>query len=349
MRRHSVMKLCMGWSLCVAVSLYSVVAYGAKDVGRALACAEETHDDIIPQKPNYADTTMWITIDGDTAKNGADVFYVVSTWEIDWLTAEGRVCHYADVWNSNHRDHMAIEMRKAGAYMSRGNRFYAPYYRHTTIDAWVTLNEDTIHQRTRLAMADVCEAFDYFQAHRDQSRPFIIVGFSQGGMGVVELLKHIKEIDARCGYTGNASIYSKLVAAYVLGYKVIRADMEQCDYIRVAEGETDTGVTICYNTVKDVKYVQPVISGSEACINPVNWCTDATPATLHDTITVTLSPEHHVLVVKGYEGSEYPPYRGVINVGDIHSCEPWLYSDCLQRNFAVRTQEWRNRVREERK
>ncbi len=64
-------------------------------------------------------------------------------------------------------------------------------------------------------------------------------------------------------------------------------------------------------------------------------------ATLHDTITVTLSPEHHVLVVSGYSGSEYAPYKGFLNVGDIHSCEPWLYSECLANNIRVRAKEWR--------
>lgn len=28
-----------------------------------------------------------------------------------------------------------------------------------------------------------------------------------------------------------------------------------------------------------MKYVLPLISGSDICINPVNWHTDATPAT----------------------------------------------------------------------
>ena len=30
-----------------------------------------------------------------------------------------------------------------------------------------------------------------------------------------------------------------------------------------AESETDIGVTICYNTVKDVKYIIPIISASD--------------------------------------------------------------------------------------
>lgn len=287
----------------------------------------------IPQAPDYADTTMWITMDMDTECTGADIFYVVSTWEKDWTTDDGHLCHYADVWNPGHRQRMATEINRIASYMAPGNRFYAPYYRHTTIDAWVTQNEDTIQQRTRLAMADVCDAFDRFQAQRDTLRPFIIAGFSQGGMAVVELLKHMSD-----------ATYSQMAAAYVLGYKVTDDDMAQCSHILPAKGEKDTGVTICYNTVKDVKYVKPLIASSSICINPVNWYTDATPARLHDTITITLSPKHHVLVATGYSASEYKPYRGIINVGDIHSCEPWLYSECLQKNINVRAREWRKGV-----
>ena len=289
--------------------------------------------EFIPKAPDYNDTTMWVTADGDTDGTGADVFYVVSTWEDDWTTADGKVCHYADVWNPEHRAHMAdLEMKKVAAYMSPGNRFFAPFYRHTTIQAFMTNSEDTVYQRTRLSMDDVRKAFDLFQAQRDQSRPLIIAGFSQGGLAVVELLKHIDD-----------ETYSQLAAAYVLGYKVTKSDMAASSHIRPAEGETDTGVTICYNTVKDVKYVLPLISGSDICINPVNWHTDATPATLHDTITITVSPEHHVLVATNYSASEYPPFRGFLNVGDIHSCEPWLYSECLQRNIAIRAREWMRR------
>ena len=226
----------------------------------------------------------------------------------------------------------SMEISKVAAYMSPGNRFFAPYYRHTTLDAWATQNEDTLLRRERLAMDDVRAAFDHFQAQRDQSRPLIIAGFSQGGMAVVDLLKYINDETNR-----------QLAAAYVLGYKVTEADMAQCSHIRPAEGETDTGVTICYNTVKDVKYIKPIISASDICINPVNWHTDATPATLHDTITVTVSPAYHVLVVTGYSGSEYSPYKDFLNVGDIHSCEPWLYSECLAKNISVRTKKWREK------
>ena len=290
--------------------------------------------EFVPAAPDYADTTLWITVDGDPDGTGADVFYIVSTWEVDWMTEDSVVSHFADVWDPVHRGHMAIEINKAAAYMAPGNRFYAPYYRHTTIDAWVSKNEDTIQRRLQLPMADVCAAFDRFQAQRDQTRPLIIAGFSQGGIAVVELLKHMSD-----------ETYSQLAAAYVLGYKVTEADMAASSHIRPAGRASDIGVTICYNTVKDVKYIKPYIAASDICINPVNWRTDDVPATLHDSITVVVSPEHHVLVVSGYSGSEYPPYRDIINTGDIHGCEPWLYSECLQENIAVRAQEWRRQHR----
>ena len=112
--------------------------------------------------------------------------------------------------------------------------------------------------------------------------------------------------------------------------------------LRAAKDSLDLGVTICYNSVSDIKYIKPVISVPSAmCINPVNWKTDATPATLHDTITVTLSPEHNVLVLSGYSGSEYTPILGIINTGDFHGAEPWLYSECLAKNIQQRIKAYR--------
>lgn len=293
--------------------------------------AETQSVEVIPTAPDYADSTMWFVTENDTTGTGADVFYIVSTWELDWLTADGQTCHYADVQNEEHRNDMAKEISRIAEYMAQGNNFYAPYYRHITLDSWATRNEDTIHRRAQLAMNDVKQAFDHFLSRRDNSRPLILAGFSQGGMAVVELLKHMDD-----------ETYNHLAAAYVLGYKVTPQDTAQSRHIRAAHDSADVGVTICYNSVKDVKYVQPILSDQcIMCINPVNWRTDATPALLHDSITVTMNPEYNVLVLTNYEGAEYKPVMNFINVGDVHSCEPWLYKECLQRNIQLRTKMWR--------
>ncbi len=169
-------------------------------------------------------------------------------------------------------------------------------------------------------------AFAAFLEHREPDRPFVLAGFSQGAKAVVELLKIMPE---------DAAEY--LVAAYVLGYKVTPSDVLASDNIRAAEGASDTGVTVCYNSVSDIRYIQPIIAAPCAmCINPVNWRTDDVPATLQDTITVRVSPEHHVLVLDGYSGAGYEPILGFLNVGDFHGSEPWLYQECLRENIRTR-------------
>ncbi|MDO4165228.1 MAG: DUF3089 domain-containing protein [Bacteroides sp.] len=282
----------------------------------------------IPVAPDYSDSSMWYQQQNDADGQGADIFYVVSTWEFDWTTADGNVCHYADPVNTqSHRDDMTIEISKIAGYMAPGNNFYSPFYRHITLDSWGTCNEDTINRRYHaVAFQDVQRSFQYFLDSLNEQRPFVLAGFSQGGKSVVELMKTMSD-----------EVKERMVAAYVLGYKVTSQDIAVCKNLKAAQDSVDLGVTICYNSVSDVKYVQPIIAKDNVmCINPVNWRTDATPAVLHDTITVTLSPQYQVLVLDGYSGSEYSPILGIINVGDFHSAEPWLYSECLAKNIRQR-------------
>ena len=303
--------------------------------GMAVSCDGKDKADVggetgvyVPEAPDYGDPTMWYVREDDADGTGADVLYFVSTWAKDWTTADGKVCHYANIYDEQQRANMNKEIGRIAGYMGEGNNFYSPYYRHITIEAWGTQNEDTVNARFRLAMEDVRSAFDAYLERRKPGRPFVLAGFSQGGKVVVELLKAMPE-----------ELHKYLVAAYVLGYKVTPDDTLATSNIRAAQDSTDVGVTICYNSVSDVRYIKPIVCAPCAmCINPVNWRTDATPATLHDTITVAVSPEHHVLVLKGYSGSEYSPILGFLNVGDFHSCEPWLYQECLRKNIRQRIQ-----------
>lgn len=287
----------------------------------------------VPTAPDYDDPINWTVKKNDLSGEGADVFYIPSTWEYDWLTDDGMICHNADPSLPEHRADMSIEIEGVAEYMVDGNNFYSPYYRHITLDSWATLNEDTINRRYHdTAFIDVKAAFSHFIEKHNNDRPFILAGFSQGGKSVVELLKVIDE-----------STRERMVAAYVMGYKVTPDDVTSCPYIIAAEDSVDTGVVICYNSVSDVKHVKPVVSAPNVmCINPVNWMTDATPAILDDTITVTLHPEAKVLVVDGYDGSSLPNILDILNVGDYHGAEPWLYSESLRKNFRQRINAFRN-------
>lgn len=282
-----------------------------------------TENVYVPAVPDYSDASMWHVERNDKGA-GADVFYIPSTWEYDWTTTDGRICHYADPSIAKHHDDVEIEMNGVADYMADGNNFYSPHYRHITLDSWATLDEDTISRRYGdVSFVDVRNAFDHYMTEHNDGRPFILAGFSQGGKSVVELLKILTPEQRK-----------KLVAAYVLGYKVTPDDVKAAPWIKPAQGADDTGVAICYNSVSDVKYVKPVVSAPNVmCINPVNWRTDAVPAVLNDTITVTLSPEYKVLVLDGYDGSGLPNILDVLNTGDYHGIEPWLYSECLRENI----------------
>lgn len=301
----------------------------------ACASSESPNDGesvYVPQAPDYADRTMW-HVECNDRGSGVDVFYIPSTWEYDWTTTDGRICHYADPSISKHHDDVEIEMSGVADYMADENNFYSPHYRHITLDSWATLNEDTISRRYNdVSFVDIRNAFDHFMKENNDGRPFILAGFSQGGKSVVELLKIL-----------TSEQRDRLVAAYVLGYKVTPDDVKAAPWIKAAQGADDTGVTVCYNSVSDVKYVKPVVSAPNImCINPVNWRTDATPAVLNDTITVTLSPEHKVLVLEGYDGSSLPNILDILNIGDYHGVEPWLYSECLRENFRKRIESFKS-------
>lgn len=295
----------------------------ACDSAEPSAVAENVY---VPVAPDYSDAAMWY-IELNDPGAGADVFYIPSTWEYDWTTTDGRICHYADPSIVKHHDDVEIEMSGVADYMADGNNFYSPHYRHITLDSWATLNEDTICRRYGdVSFVDVRNAFDHYMTEHNDGRPFILAGFSQGGKSVVELMKILTPEQRK-----------KLVAAYVLGYKVTPDDVKAAPWIKPAKGVDDTGVTICYNSVSDVKYVKPVVSAPNVmCINPVNWRTDAVPAVLNDTITVTLSPGYKVLVLEGYDGSALPNILDVLNTGDYHGIEPWLYSECLRENIRRR-------------
>ena len=86
-------------------------------------------------------------------------------------------------------------------------------------------------------------------------------------------------------------------------------------------------------------------SCSREAINPVNWRTDATPAVMHDTLTVTLDPVTKLLIVDGYDRVDYD--TSFFNEGCYHTFEIRWYSDMLRENMEERTRAWLEQNSEE--
>lgn len=261
----------------------------------------------------------------------ADIFYVCSTETSDWINEQGDTVHFADMNKPEHRAALFNEMHGVDSLVCPENcNFYAPYYNQATREG---LLRDTALFRSRCAQAseEVIEAFDHYMQYKNQGRPFVLMGYSQGGYAVVELLKHLTAEQA-----------SRMVAAYVIGYQITESDLQHPN-VRAATSDTDTGVTICYNSVASPDAEIPVLSGKTVIgINPVNWCTDATPTTYvfdfggaKETLTATLDTTTYLTVIEGYGGAS-PMLPFVGKEGNYHCLEIPLYYRSLKHNIALR-------------
>ena len=279
----------------------------------------------IPDAPDYASPEAWY-ITGRGAD--MDIFYISSTETFD--TRVGRkLFHFAQAADSAACPGMRAEMEGVDRILGGDLNFYSPFYRQMTMETY--LDTDLIDSRFPTAMDDVRDAFKYYVDALSGGRPFVLAGFSQGGEILVELLKELPD-----------SLQPRLVAAYVLGWKIRPEDLAAGSAIRPAQGADDIGVTICYNSVADPAAASDLVSGGNTvAINPVNWCTDATPAVLFDSLTVTLDPETKLLVVDGYEGTGYA-WKPYFEDGCYHTFEIRWYGDCLRENIATRCAAYRS-------
>ena len=286
------------------------------------SCAPK--NDIIPDKPNYSDSSQWYVVDRGA---NVDMFYIISTETGDY-SRNGVIFHYADTKDDSIRMRMESEMVGVDHLLAGNLNYFSPYYRQVTMETYT--NDSLVDARMPLAYSDVREAFKYYLEHYNQGRPFILAGFSQGAMAVVDLLK-----------TMDGETYSRLVAAYVIGYKVTNEDVAATTHLQPAEDSADLGVTICYNSVRDNGCALPILSnGNCMAINPVNWRTDASPATLvdpryGDTLSVILDTTTLLLHIGGYHRDDYMlPQIGC--EGNYHCLEISLFRECLRNNIELR-------------
>jgi hypothetical protein len=73
-------------------------------------------------------------------------------------------------------------------------------------------------------------------------------------------------------------VYERMIAAYVIGYSVTEDSLKEYPHLKFAEGATDTGVIISWNTeMPGVTERNPVILDGAMVINPISWTRDETP------------------------------------------------------------------------
>ena len=283
----------------------------------------------VPKEPDYQDTTQWYITD---RKAAADVFYIISTETGDYVLPNGETCHYADTYRDSLRAPLYAEMLGVDTLVSGRLNFFSPYYRQCSLQSF---ESDSLKaERMPLPLDDVRRAFQHYLKHLNGHRPFILAGFSQGAHIMLELMKEMDE-----------ETYQRMIAAYAIGITI----RESHPHIVAAKRADDTGVTICYNSVRDTTCTMQGWEKSRVAINPVNWRTDSVPATLitepspllpvaeqkKDTMSIRLDMATGLLIVEGFTAQDYVlPLIG--REGNYHTREIWLYRDQLRENIALR-------------
>ena len=276
----------------------------------------QTENVSVPVAPDYQDASQWYITDRQAA---VDLFYIISTETGDYALPNGETCHYADTYSDSLRAPLYGEMLGVDTLVSGQLNYYSPYYRQCSLQSF---------ESDSLAAA-------YYLDHHNGGRPFLLAGFSQGAHIMLDLLKEMDD-----------DTFRRMVAAYAIGITIPAADHP---HIVAAKGADDTGVTICYNSVRDTSCAMRGWTKSSIAINPVNWRTDSTPAVLvtepspllpvdqqkRDTMTVHLDTASGLLIVEGFTAQDYMlPLIGV--EGNYHTREIWLYRDQLRENMALR-------------
>lgn len=281
--------------------------------------------DIMPPAPDYEDASQWYI----HQQNGvADIFYVISTETGDHMEGAD-TCHFANTRHPRQRNQMLVEMAAVDSFFTGKLNYYSPYYRQVSMHSLATPKLFSV--RMARAIEDVKRSWQYYLAHFNQGRPFVLAGYSQGAAAVIALLKDMPD-----------SIAQRMVASYIIGYKVTAQDLDDIKNIRPAKGATDVGVTVCFNSVESPdKELEMVSGGNLLCINPVNWRTDTVCTSfvydmppVKDTLAVACDPEHHLLTVKGFKKQDILPIIGIS--GNYHNYELRFYHPFIRRNIADR-------------
>lgn len=272
----------------------------------------------------WADGMNWYQTGRAVNDSLVDVFYFVSTEVLDEKNESGRDLFLSQN-TEEERKAILAEMEYVHSMFGDSVNFFSPFYRQFTVSSMKQPLEEWKKVRAE-ASQDALEAFRYYIKHENHGRPFILVGFSQGSMHLVDALKEMDE-----------DVYNRMVAAYCMGYRLSSKDLEH-PHFKPAHNMKERGVIVSFNSVADTSAIWPLVGGDAAvCTNPLNHRTDDQPAQLifqGDTMTVSVDPTHHVLLVQGKHMDDYhfPPLAEFCKPGNLHHWDLLFYSDAIRHS-----------------
>jgi hypothetical protein len=229
--------------------------------------------------PDYALDASWAALphDDNGGAGGAtppqtDVFFVYPT---TFLSPESWNAAFDNPGRGVGGSGVDATLRNQASAFAKCCRIFAPRYRQATFFAFFDRDGDGI-KAVDLAYQDVRRAFDEFVAHRNNGRPFIVAGHSQGS---IHLLRLIQERIA------GTPLQKQMVAAYPIGAAV----PAEFNAISPCKEAAQTGCLVTWNSVSDPDYdrsrggtvplwldgrYQTVGNRRLMCVNPLDWHVD---------------------------------------------------------------------------
>ncbi len=283
----------------------------------------------------WAADSAWYRAQDTISAGKIDLLYLVSTNIISATNYSGEKVYRATL-KPEDKKVLDLELAYVERNIGKGDfNYIAPYYHQFTFDA-ISLPNYEFEAEYQQVVQEVCEAFDYYMKHINHGRQYALVGFSQGGMLVLDLLKRMTDEE-----------YGRMVAAYALGYRISKEDM-RWKHIVPATDEYTRGVTVSFNSALNDSAVWRVVAGDAAtAINPVNWTTDSTSATFayegyqHK---VHLDPTTHLLIVETPLADKYrswntnPIFQSAhVPIDCLHHWDLLFYTDFIHDNIKKRT------------
>jgi len=224
-----------------------------------------------PGRPSRADDTPAGRDYGSASqKNTVDVFFIHPTTFMSFFSANAR---YDEPGPTETRLENGV-LRFQASVFNACCRIFAPHYRQATLTK-ITSVSPAGTVAAELAYSDVLRAFDYYIAHENKGRPFIIASHSQGSTHAIRLLQE---------RVIGTPLFKKMVAAYVIGGSLPRAIEEKG--LPICRAETMTNCVVTWNTVSEGKddvrrkeksvvwwdgRYQPMAGRPMVCVNPLTW------------------------------------------------------------------------------
>lgn len=330
-------------AVIMALSMFAVFFIGAID-----AKAEVVRVLPFTSPMDYSLDRNWL-YDGVGVGKDVDVFMVAPT--VDTLNQTNSVITEA------YKQRFRNAMNQQQALYAETSRLYAPYYRQAAMNAY---SLDPVSRDAALANAyvDVSAAFKYYLKHKNNGRPIILAGFSQGADMCYRLLE---EYYGGQGYEA-VTLRNNLVAVYAIGWPLTKEMVQKYPQMVPAKGEDDLGVIITYECEDgNVTGSFIVPTGTQMyAINPLNWKTDSTVASkklnkgsvTQDSRTgavTSVMPQHcgayidpvrGTLVVTDINTTDYPPVLKQLPEGAYHLYDNFLFFANLKENIQLRTRKF---------